>query len=678
MINILLKIFVFILYTIYHVHANQPPAGFATTCMITPSNDNTKYLVNKSAYGYLQGFINMKMNAQGKSDDTKCTDGLPQLDLCIYNEAKNPTCDFVTFKVGEKKSVASISKNPTLQNDASIGNISLNASMMNDTTLCLNMATPYGSTQLLCKNRVKSDVKQAPVNAPVCVSASKACMGINPSQSIANFSGQAVECVTDVLNNIFFDTTKCPGNPDSYLSSLNAFSIFQEALHNTVTLLLTLYIMMYGFHIVLNQDRFGLESVVTHVMKFLLVAYFAIGLGPFYFQDGKKTIHSGMIDWGLPLLREATTDFTQMVFTAAGPRNLCYFDPATYPEGKKAYALWDTIDCKVAAYFGIKSVYNLGSILGDQHFVEAGPAILPTGNITRLIDGPDHIDITADTPEIGLLPIILLMMCGGSLPVSLMLLVFVMICFSMVAGFISVYVVCFLTLHVLVYISPIFIPLALFDYTKKYFDAWLKATVGCALQPMIVGGFVALMMTMYDGILFGGANGCNFITHQYNYKGLGDIIDPTQIYRTFEMVLPSNISDCTNTIGYKILAYISGEGYHSLNLFLFSIPYVQDTLNASGEAMLLMVFSIIFYFFADMVYDFASELSGGVSVKGVSINVVEAVMNTTKQAVKAAISGAQRAGKAAASDGASELKKDDDKGKNSGVKDNTAPQQTTE
>ena len=664
MINICLKLFIFLLCTMHNVHANQPPAGFGTTCMIAANNENTNYLVNKSAYGYLQSFINMKIDATGSSNDNKCNDGLTQLDLCIYNEAKNPPCDFVTFKPGDQKNVSTISKNPTLRDDHSIGSISLNASMVNDNTLCLNMATPYGFSQIVCKEGLTSDLKKAEAKAPICVSASKACVGINPSQTISNFSGQAVECVTDVLNNIFFDTTRCPATAESYLSSLNAFSTFQGALHNTVTLLLTLYIIIYGFNIVLNQDKFALESVVTHVMKFLLVAYFAIGLGPFYFQDGKKTIHNGMIDWGLPLLRQTTSDFSQMVFAAAGTRNLCSFDSDKYPAGKKAYALWDTIDCKIGAYFGIKSVYNLGNILDNNKFVKAGASIRPGGNITSLQNGPDNIDPTSGSPEIGLIPVILMMILGGSIPVALMLLVFVMIFFSMVAGFISVYVVCVITLHVLVYISPIFIPLALFNYTKKYFDAWLKALVGCALQPMIVAGFVALMMTMYDDIIFG-PNGCDFIIHQYNYRGAGGIIDPTQVYRTFEMVLPSNIADCTSTIGYKILAYVSGEGKASLNLFLFSIPYVRDTLDASGDAMLLMVFSIIFYFFSSMVYDFAAELSGGVNVKGVSINAVESVVNGAKMVMSAIINKSKPKDKDDDKGKDKDKGKDDDKGKES-------------
>jgi len=678
MMQFIFRICIFITFIASSAYSKQPPPGFGSTCSIVPQNVNTDYLESKSAYGYLQNFINVGMNDQGPIDPNdstkstdgnaivpKCQDGLQKLEICIYNDGNISSCDFFTFKPGDKKTISSISKNPTLVNDSSVSNITLTASMINETTLCLNMTTPYGVNQLVCKNGIVS--AKAEVPPPACRSASKACIGINSSQLISNFSGQAIECVNDVMDNLFFDATRCSQNADSYLSSLNAFSTFQKTLQNSVSLLLTLYIIVYGFNIILHQDKFSLESVVTHVMKFMLVAYFAIGLGPFYFQDGKKTMHNGMIDWGLPLLREATSDFSQMVFSAAKTSNLCSFDAEKYPKGKKAYALWDTVDCKIGAYLGFKSVYNMGKILNDNHFVSAGPVIGAMG--TKLQDGPDHIHPTSSTPEVGLLSTIFFMFLGGStLPLGLMLIIFMLVAFSIVAGFISVYVVCLITLHALVYVSPIFIPLALFEYTDKYFKAWLKALVGSALQPMIIGGFAALIMTMYDSVLFGGENGCDFVIHQYNYISANNIIDPTQLYRSFEMVLPNNVDDCTKTIGYKILGYAAGEGMTSWNFLLFTVTFIKDTLHAYPDALLLMVISLIFYYFSSMVYDFASDITGGVGVKGVSVNALESVANGAEKLLMVALGKGKEAAKG------KDDKKDDKKdgGKASGGGD-TAP-----
>lgn len=668
MIQFISRVCIVIVCMASSAYAKQPPAGFGSSCSVFSKNINTDYLENKSAYGYLKNFINVEIDQTGKNVSTKCTDGLKKLELCIYNDAKTPTCDFVTFIPGDKKTIATISKNSTLLNDPYISKITLSASMLNDTTLCINMATPYGINNLICKDGITDTKDKEVAPPPACRAASQACVGINSSQFITNFSGQAVECVNDVLDNIFFDTTRCSQNADSYLSSMNAFSTFQKTLQNSVSLLLTLYIIVYGFNVILHQDKFGLESVVTHVMKFMLVAYFAIGLGPFYFQDGKKTIHSGMIEWGLPLLRGATSEFSQMVFSAAKTSNLCSFDAEKYPNDQKAYALWDTIDCKISAYLGLKSIYNMGKILDDDHFASAGPVIGTMG--TRLADGPDHINPTSSTPEVGLLAAIFFMILGAAtLPLAFMLIIFLLVAFSIIAGFISVYVVCLITLHVLVYVSPIFIPLALFPYTEKYFKAWLKALIGCALQPMIIAGFVALIMTIYDSVLFGGVGGCDFVIHQYNYISANNITDPTQLYRSFEMVLPNNVENCTKTIGYKMLGYASGEGMTSLNFLLFTVSFIKDSLHAYPDALLLMVISLIFYYFNSMVYSFASDIAGGVNVKSVSINALESVANGAEKLLMIA------AGKGREAAMGKDDKKDSGKdgGKASGGGDNTAP-----
>ena len=81
--------------------------------------------------------------------------------------------------------------------------------------------------------------------------------------------------------------------------------------------------------------------------------------------------------------------------------------------------------------------------------------------------------------------------------------------------------------------------------------------------------------------------------------------------------------------------------------------------------MLLMVFSIIFYFFSSMVYDFAAELSGGVNVKGVSINAVESVVNGAKMVMSAIINKSKPKDKDDDKGKDKDKGKDDDKGKES-------------
>ena len=659
-----LKIILLLTCVIHGAYANQPTIGtkgFGSPCAPTNISATINSFLVESSYGYLQSFIDMTANLPYNGANPisgNCNDNLPKLDICFYNEKNSPPCDFRTFQIGDSHTISTIVTNPTLQQDPFLQNLYLTASMLDANNLCLTMSTPYGQAPLVCKHVITAP---PPPVTPSCVSASQSCIGVNYSQSIFNFSGSAVECVTDVLNNIFFDTTQCPSNEESYLSSLKAFASFQKVLQGTVGALLILYCMMFGFNMILNQDKFSLESVVKFLLKFVLVLYFSVGIGSYFNSQGQNTVHNGMTDWGLPILREITNDFTQMAFAAGGSRQLCYFDISQYPEGHKGYALWDIVDCKMGAYLGVKSVYNLGAILTNTNFIEIAKNLSLTDVLT-LDNGPDLLNSQADTPEFGFPYMILLLLTGGNLLAMISIIAFIMIFFSISVGFISVYVVCLITLHVLVYISPIFIPMALFEYTNKYFQAWLKAIVSCALQPMIIGGFVALMMTMYDYILFGppvsaynSTPGCEFITHQYQYSGTTNGTAYTQNYNTFEMVLPSSDpSSCTDNIGYQLIAYTLGEGYTSIDLLILSIPQIKDTLDMAANCLILMVFSFVFYYFSSTLYDFAADITGGISVKGVALNVVQAVMNAPVRAIKAI-----------ASRGKSEAKKDGgkDKGK---------------
>ena len=646
----LLQIITFSFILASSVWANQPPAGahgFGVPCGVaSPPAGSVSYMTNQSVYGYLQGFIDMTVNVPPGS----CTDNVPQLDLCIYNDANNPPCDSITLYPGDSYAVSGISQNPTLTQDISVQSVIVTANIVgtSGSVLCLEMPTPYGVTPLVCKNiTLPPDASPSPVAPPVgCKPASNACFGINPSQSLFNFSGSAVECVTDVMNTIFIDTTRCPTNEESYLTSLKAWGSFQAALQQSITALLILYIMMYGFNVIMHQDKFNIDSVVSHVMKFMLVTYFSIGLGPFYFDSGgNKTIHNGMIDWGLPILREATVDFAQMVFAAAGTRDLCSFDIDTYPDGEEAYALWDVIDCKIGAYLGVKSVYFIGDTTG---FTEVGhPKYKGTLPLSTVIPNGDP---NATPGEAAMFTLLLLLLLGGNIVLIILLISFMLVFFGVVIGFISIYIICIITLHVLVYISPIFIPLALFERTKSYFDSWLKAVIGCTLQPMVIGGFVALMMTLYDDVLFGTDPGCQFVKHQLQATFANANGAATQNYSAFEMRLPSgDVSSCTNAMGYKLLAYIEGVGQGGLNLILFIIPYASDTLNATSNALILMVFSILFYYFSQGLYEFAADIAGGVKVSDVAFKM-GSVVDGAIDAIKAVANGAKGLAKAAAKD----------------------------
>ncbi len=49
-------------------------------------------------------------------------------------------------------------------------------------------------------------------------------------------------------------------------------------------------------------------------------------------------------------------------------------------------------------------------------------------------------------------------------------------------------VVCMISIVVLGVLAPLFVPMLLFNYTRRYFDAWVKLLLSFMLQPMIMSG----------------------------------------------------------------------------------------------------------------------------------------------------------------------------------------------
>jgi type IV secretion system protein VirB6 len=478
------------------------------------------------------------------------------------------------------------------------------------------MPTPYGDKPLVCK-RVTIETNAAPVTAtpPTCRLVADSCSRSESSQSLFSFTGPAVECLTDTLHHVFFDPQPdCVGGTDINLSFLASFSSFQESLKITVRALLILYTMGYGITLMMNPNKLSAEGVVMFVLKMMLVGYFSVGWGPAYFDSkGMRQTHSGMLEWGLPILTQMTSDLASIAFSSGnGSRGICEFDNSHYPAGKGYFGLWDRIDCKLGAYLVVKKIYGFG-FLGSRNFANGYNEIsTPQRDNTDRIGSFDSNGSPArSSSQIGVSVIMFLLLIGGNIIVVIGLIYFFCIVIALILGFVSLYTVCLVTLHVLIYMSPVFVPMALFQRTKTYFDSWLKITLSCALQPMVVAGFIAFVMNMYDDVFFGG---CEFRRHDYS-NGI-------RFFSTFEPRLPQgDYTSCTTTPGFMIISYVLGYGWSDYGAIFFTIDYAKDELNLLANTCLLIVFSYIMGFFLDGVYSLASDLTGGLNVSSVALNM---------------------------------------------------------
>jgi len=512
--------------------------------------------------------------------------------------------------------------------------------------LCLNAPSYLGNAPIVCRHYSQipagSDAAFVEEEPEVCNIVASSCSATHVSQSMFSFTGPAIECLTDTLRQNFFE--RQPGcilsedtDANVNMSFLASFSAFQEALKVSVRALLILYTIGYGIKIILNQDEFSAESAIKFVLKMILVGYFAVGWGPAYFQDGVKTTKNGTLEWALPILTQVTSDFASMAFGAASAgRGLCEFDNDNYPKGHGYYGLFDRIDCKLGAYFMVKKVYGFGFLATDTF--DRGwrkiRVLEPPASDSRPESDFSLRDYAQDTAQVGLWIIIFRFILGGQFLICIALLYFMVIIISLLLGFISLYTICLVTLHVLIYLSPIFVPMALFQRTQNYFESWFKVTLSCALQPMVMATFMAMMFTLYDDVLFGT---CEFRRHDYT--------DGNSYKSVFEIMIPrDDPAPCMTSTGYLIISYVLGHGADSVGALLFTVEFLRDELNLWLNALILLAFSYIMRFFMDSLYTFAADLTGGLNVAGVALSMSK-MADTMNKGIEFAANKLASAGK---------------------------------
>jgi len=595
---------------------------FGESCSALPNLDTTNYLINDTAYGLIQKNIDMKTHVVDA-----CLAAGSQLKFCIKNQVASPVCTPVTMNIGDTAALGSLTANTDITGKPSLANVQLTVAVI-ENEVCLVMPTSRGMMPVMCRDKAPTGVVGAQVEE-ICRTLGKSCYdGRSKSQSILSFSGLTIHCLRDTLNKVFYVGNECPAFEDDItFTMLRPFSEFQNAMKMAVRGALILYVMVYGFQIVMNGEYVHLNKIALFLMKFLLVSYFAVGLGAKTIEYGREVQHNGMTEFALPILVELTSNFTEYVFLAGGSQGLCNFDRTKYETGYEFYKIWDAIDCRIGYYLGMQLFYNMGTMIGS--LVETGNNI---GNAGSAIDWGDPGDNGIDAlGEIGSLTFFTVMFgffMAGNIIIVMMGMVFAIVFMSVLLYFLTAYLVCMVTLYALAYISPIFIPMVLFERTKGYFDSWLKLVISCTLQPAVIGGFIALLLTVYDSAIYGN---CEYKRHDYSAGEYN--------FSTFELRLPAvEAEKCEASMGYKLMKYSLGHGWEKKILILFEIPKINDYLNIALSLLYVIMFVIVFYYFIQSVNEFASDLVSGVNMAAVTANpnaIIDKAKNIASAIIKA-------------------------------------------
>lgn len=555
--------------------------------------------------------------------------------LCLKVKKSDLCRDCIPIYIGPQSEFKSIRKlfdtsgvkkgrrDPILVTENAVKNIGFKVEHT-DKISCLKIKTSYGDIPIVCKN-ISTDIDlipQARSNNRIC------SLSTTKSRVPFNFSGRAIGCLKEALDKMFY-ADSITHDQVSSASILKPLSSFQRGMTLTVKAALMLYIIFFGIKMIFVERFFSLERLVTGVLQILIVMYFSVGLGPMTNKDGKISYNNGMQDHFLPFLSSVTSELAHMVFSsvgsdsAVGGTKLCYFDPnKDYTPDARYYALWDAIDCRIGYYLGFRLLHNYtvdrskpslgGKLVGSSIGTSANDDI--TKHLSNIKDG--HALKKDDTFLV--FPTLWGLLLSGEIIFFLVMLLFVIIFLTLFWRFMAVFITSLVNLYVMCYISPIFIPMVLFEKTKSMFNNWLHLTLSFALQPAIVAAFIALFVTLMDSITY---KTCQFARYDYQQGN--------KILSTFELRVPDRyIQDhslfddaynsdaakiCRESAGYRLVEYFNGKNWHQRMFLFFKAFVVYPEPDFLPTMIVVLLFCGIFYYFFQEAHRFAAVITSGIT-----------------------------------------------------------------
>lgn len=521
--------------------------------------------------------------------------------------------------------------------------------------ICIQFATNLGYQNIGCKTL--PDCTQDVVSQSCTVAASCYSYQAQKSMALLPITGAIMQCVNDTLYYLFYGNPGCSGNSDGGMDYVvRMFPTFQSEMRDSVRSALMLYIILTGIKMVLSSEHPSKSEFFMIAAKFILVLYFSTGINinGAMGTDGQPYYDDGITNYMLPLFTSGASEIVDMVYSAGGAVGLCAYDSSLYPDGYGYLSVWDSLDCRLLYYFGI----DLAGLSFDS--IASGSVITPD--------------------DLGT-PILLDLIVPGFFSFQLLLLVFIvvfmMLLVSILIYFLNISVISAILVSVLIYMAPIFVPMVLFEPTKQYYDSWLKLTISFALQPMIVAAYIAMMFTVFDQTMFGT---CLFQNYSVNFQMDGVTKTGLPIFNLCAPDVPGsvcygitsstcttdspsdsgcystsaldmqNVTDCSKTIGYYINPTNAQSYINSISAIFFTIYQLDSNVatDMTNALITLCLFGYLFYKFADVLSDFAAELTGGDPL-GASAGSPMAVVK--KAAQMAATAAKAAATKGSGSDG---------------------------
>ncbi len=429
--------------------------------------------------------------------------------------------------------------------------------------------------------------------------------------STRHFTAPLVQCFKETMENVFLNKagrnicrdpafnskSDCGGEANILYKAgtdlpqdQSFFKKIQDNYRLILKMILTISLMMVGISTLLAVPKAHLEKkvIMTYILKFGLVMYFALG-------DGWQLSFANAVLNTSSIMSEITfrpniydgnpakidgCHFPRYNYNSIGDRD---YSVQAYPPGKEYLRIWDTLDCKIirALGFGANiSVPNIFLIIVAGFFSSALGVIFFVATF-----------------------------------------VFGFMLLSIAIRAMHIFLISTSAIIILLFISPITITMVMFERTKKTFENWWKQLLGYALQPVILFIYISILLTVIDYVLIGSANynGVSVkIEKDKRYQGMTEI-DSQNAIDNFgfiaEKTVDCSVNNASNDSIYCIFNMSKFGKLSGFDAIGIGFPVLtnlnKEKIETIAKAGLIM---FIFLNFIDTLTFFSSKLVGGSDV----------------------------------------------------------------
>ncbi|MDE5066719.1 type IV secretion system protein [Wolbachia endosymbiont of Drosophila leontia] len=408
---------------------------------------------------------------------------------------------------------------------------------------------------------------------------SEACYNQAGSKSLAPIpaTSMIVQCIKESLDNLV--AGKGAPNGESFIS------VAQKRLKNTVTAVLVLALILFSIKAMSGGVQRPQEMYML-IIKFALVIYFTTGSTVSHYYGELTRLSNGLSEIVLKASSEskgicnykAGTDYE---YTRAGKRvSYSYLAP------------WDRLDCRILFYLGapldgIGGKIGTGGVATLAVLLGAAPVLLVAGSVIGII------------------------FAGGQILVALVCIFMAVLMMMVILWLCYVFILSLVALSVIIILSPLFIPMVLFQHTKGYFEGWVKELITYSLYQVILFAFLSFMFIACDKIYF---KNLNFeLDESYKNEQPDKSYEKKQAEISYSkkkqwFKLKDGECDKNETTLACMMQNYSFKKSSILGLFDFT--YMEFGSSLIGELLKLCLVLFLFYHFLNILPGMAAELAG--------------------------------------------------------------------